>query len=347
MNHNSDGEATDAAPAATPDLPFHLTGSQRKTAYALEKNVATLISEAGLECCGFLTLTVGDEGADGFEQVWDSKESSKRIDSLRRGLLAELFPRAVVVTERHKSGAIHFHLIVETCEDIRTGFDFDSFLAARNARKAGWIDREAEERYQASASEPLRRLWSILRERLPSYGFGRAELTPIYKTGEAVSRYVSKYVEKNLFNRLAEDKGKKLVRYHGFKGRHLKPNDFAWATPRAAAWRGKAAMLAGMVGATHATVSAAFGPRWSFRMTRLMHAFNESANRDRSQDLRPLEFATYPVRACARQIIAREASSRWLTIQAQRSRVLPIEWHGPQAKKRPFGSDRELFSEAA
>ena len=46
----------------------------------------------------------------------------------------------------------------------------------------------------------------------------RVELIPIFKTGEAVSRYVSKYVEKNLFARRPEDKGKKLVRYMGWKG---------------------------------------------------------------------------------------------------------------------------------
>jgi len=39
---------------------FTLNGSQRKTAYALEKNVAQMFEEAGLERIGFLTLTVGD-----------------------------------------------------------------------------------------------------------------------------------------------------------------------------------------------------------------------------------------------------------------------------------------------
>lgn len=320
MNHNSIQfpTAVGNAPASAdtlsaPDLPFHLSGSQRKTAFALEWNVAKMIREAGLENIGFLTLTVGDaDGSDGFRQVWDSKEASRRINSLASNFLANIFPRWVIVTERHKSGAIHFHLIVETRGDIRSGFDFAAF-------KKG-------EGYSGSASPILRSLWAILRENLPGYGFGRSELAPIYANGEAVSRYVSKYVEKNLFNRLPEDKGKKLVRYHGFNGTHLTANAFAWATPRAAAWRGKASQLAGMVGATHATVAKAFGNRWSFRITRLMHAFNESANRDRSKDWRPLEFPTYPERVTARNIIAAQCSRRWVEYSERANVAGPVEW---------------------
>ena len=198
-SHNSnEGKSSEA---------FTLNGSQRKTAYALEKNVARMFEEAGVERIGFLTLTVGNwktcadagccgchEGRLHFVQVFDPKEASRRINSLITGLLHELFSRAVIVTERHKSGAIHFHLIVECREDIRTGFDFVAFKAKRG--------------YKKSASPALRRLWQLLLERLPGYGFGRAELSPIYKTGEAVSRYVAKYVEKNVLARRPEDEKK-------------------------------------------------------------------------------------------------------------------------------------------
>lgn len=308
LNHVS----IEAATAATPDLPFQLSGSQRKTAYALEFNVARMIEEAGLENIGFLTLTVGDLDDGKFRQVWNAKEASRRINSLATNFLGDLFKRWVIVTERHKSGAIHFHLIVQTSGDIRSGFDFAAFK-----RGSGYAD---------SASALLRSLWAILRGRLPAYGFGRSELAPIYANGEAISRYVSKYVEKNLFNRLPEDKGKKLVRYHGFNGTQLTANKFGWCTPRAAAWRAKAAKIAGMVGAKRNTVQAAFGPRWSFKLTRLMHAFNESANTDRSQDLRPLAFPTYPERFTAKQIIRREVNRRWLHLADCAATSKRVEW---------------------
>src|SRR4051812_32062127 len=105
-----------------------LTGSQAKTAYALRINCERMIAECagGLESIGFGTLTVGDQGPEGFKQVKDSAEASRRINNLNRRLLADLFTRWIVVTERHKSGAIHFHVLgcLRGNPDIRTGLDF-------------------------------------------------------------------------------------------------------------------------------------------------------------------------------------------------------------------------------
>jgi len=261
MNHNSDERPR--------DMPFFLTGSQRKTAHALELNVARLIREAGIETVGFLTLTVGDDSADGFRQVWDAAEASRRIDSLARRVLRGLFSRWVVVTERHKSGAIHFHLIgaLASRRDILTGYD-------HAACEAGDY---------SSVSSYLRDLWSMLRRVLPDYGFGRAELTPIKSNGEAVSRYVSKYVEKNLFNRIADDKGKKLVRYGGWRGSHCRSNDICWTSERAVEWRKNAETLAGCIGNAMGVqgrkeVGNWFGPRWAFRLSRVMQTAADASN---------------------------------------------------------------------
>jgi len=253
---------------------FRLDGSQRKTAYALEKNVARMVHEAGFEKIGFLTLTVGDSEAGGFRQIWDSEEASRRINSLSAGILRDLFKRAVIVTERHKSGAIHFHLIVECSDDIRTGFDFSAFFGGGG--------------YAESASPALRDLWAILRERLPLYGFGRSELTPLYKTGEAVSRYVSKYVEKNLRARKPEDKGKKLVRYMGWKGEQMKPNGFSWSTPGACEWRKNVQWIAKLHGIeTRKEAAQAWGIRWAHRLTSII------LDLERAPELHPQVAADY------------------------------------------------------
>ena len=274
MSHNSNGEENAGPVSET----FTLNGSQRKTAYALEKNVARMFAESGIERMGFLTLTVGDlktcaeagfccthKCKAHFVQVFDPVEASRRINCLLTGLLRDLFPRAVVVTERHKTGAIHFHLIVECREDIRTGFDFVAFKAKHG--------------YKMSASPALRRLWAVLLRSLPGYGFGRAELTPIFKTGEAVSRYVSKYVEKNLFARRPEDKGKKLVRYMGWKGTQMRPNDFCWATPAACEWRIRVRSIAALHGIeTPEKAREAWGAKWAFRLTGVMSDLMNSAH---------------------------------------------------------------------
>lgn len=276
LSHNSTGAPAQVESAEQRELPFRLTGSQKKTAFALEKNIGTMIAEAGIERVAFLTLTVGDEvEGEAFRQVWEPDEAGRRINSLLTHLLGDLFDRMVVVTERHKSGAIHFHLIVEHREALRGDFDFAAFLTARNARKAGTPDFAAEKRYEESATPALRALWGILRERLPGYGFGRAELTPIYKSADAISRYVAKYVEKNLFNRRDDDKGRRLVRYSGWGKTHLRACDFSWATPKACEWRRKVRAIAGTVRIwTREDMARIIGPRWAHRASEIMWDVN-------------------------------------------------------------------------
>jgi len=221
-----------------------------------------------------------------------------------------LCERAIIVTERHKNRAIHFHVVgvLRGRPDIRSGFDFDAFRAARNARAAGRVNRTAESRYKLAAAPELSALWAQLRETLPKYHFGRAELTPIEKTGEAVAAYVSKYVEKNVCQRLPSDKRKKLVRYLGdwstvgevvrpaaFADRisaieaaaadrrqitvwgqipagvwKLRANDFGWASRRAWAWWSKCGEVAGLMGWQCAEKTAsAIGPRWAWKVSTL------------------------------------------------------------------------------
>jgi len=234
-----------------------LSGSQAKTAFALRMNCQHMVESAGLNSVGFVTLTVGDficptHGKQipdfsrqhyrcpvcgrkmNFQQVWDAAEASKRINSLRTGLLAGLFSRAIIVSERHESGAIHFHMVAALASgaDIRTAYNF----------------AEVRRKNYRSVSKELRAIWAMLREKLPLYGFGRAELAPIRKTGEAVASYAAKYIKKNVLHRQPQDRRKKLVRYYGFNKCHLKPNEFEWDTPSARGWRARATGALDLVG---------------------------------------------------------------------------------------------------
>lgn len=248
-----------------------ITGNDRRTRkkITLPDGAEQIAYIAGnpenLNCSGFLTLTIGDGGAGKFKQVFDAVEASRRFNNLNRNFLRKIFERAVVVTERHKNGAVHFHLvgILAGRPDIRTGFDFSEF---KRLRKSGRKFSAAD----VGASPELAALWKKLRDNLPDYGFGRAELTPIEKTGEAVACYVSKYIEKNICNRLVGDKRKKLVRYIGFRKSQLKPNEFSWGTKRATAWRCKARAMAGLVNITERSeMSVNLGPRWAHFVTSL------------------------------------------------------------------------------
>lgn len=234
-----------------------LSGSQAKTAYAIRVNAERMIKECpgGLASIGFLTISAGDYKLGKFWPLLNSAEASRRFNNLARRVLKRLFSQCIAVTERTKKGGIHFHLlgVIAGCPDIRTGIDFAAF---------------SRRDYQ-SAPHRLRVLWRWLRMTLPKYGFGaRVELLPVRKTGEAVASYVSKYIEKNVCNRLKEDAHKKLVRYLGWLSRHLKPNQFAWASRRAIAWRWKARTFAELAGIEEPEqAAAALGPRWAWKLT--------------------------------------------------------------------------------
>ena len=334
-----------------------LTGSQAKTAFALRQNCARMIDDAGLECAGFLTLTVGDvvESVDllgdvrrSFVQVRDAKEASRRINNLNRRLLRDLFERAVVVTERHKSGKIHFHVlgILRGRPDIRTGFDFEALerlqLAVKQKRRRSFSAAEV------GASPDLARMWKLLRDRLQGYGFGRAELTPIKKSGAAVADYVAKYIQKNISSRGPEDKGKKLVRYIGdwgkvepaqrpetFAGRvdlikqkigagepivvfgfvpdrvwKLRPNDFSWAGKRALAWWSKASAVVDLVGwSSIKRANFELGPRWAWKVCNIWR----EVHGDDTQPGFPAQ--TWGQRRDLRQMLLRENVRWWSSVR--------------------------------
>lgn len=239
--------------------PRMMTGSQAKTAFAIRFNAEKMIQECGLESVVLWTLTVGDTGRAGnFQKVFCPDEASRRWNNLNRRIIPLLFEKAIVVTERHADRGIHFHVlgVLKGRPDVRTGFDH----------------RAVKRRDYRSASAHLRGIWRFCRETMPKYGFGRAEMKPVEKTGKAISSYVSKYIEKNVCNRLKSDKGRKLVRYIGWKsptgeGTQLKPNNFAWASQRATAWRLKTKQTAALIDIQEPEQAyEAFGPRWAWHI---------------------------------------------------------------------------------
>jgi hypothetical protein len=252
-------------------LPFKLTGSQRKTVQALRQNAAWMIEEVGLECVVFSTLTIGERDQWGdWLKVHEASEAGRRLNNLARHVLKAIFERYIVVSERHKDGGIHYHLlgVLRGRPDVRTGYDF----------------RAAADGDYSSASEALRGVWSALRDDgVKALGFGRCETEPIISCGQAVAKYVSKYIEKNICNRMVADKGKKLVRYHGFASAseiivrpdgtrgHLRPIDFGWSTPAACQWRRQAMAIASTRGLSRDTIAANVGSRWAYRLTKIMH----------------------------------------------------------------------------
>jgi len=157
-------------------------GYAARVAFRVRGAVAALLA-GGPERVGFLTLT--------FVEDVEAGEASRRLHSLSRRVLRRIGDEWVWVRERTKAGRLHYHLVIRTHWDIRTGFDF------------GQVKRGV----YVSACPELRRVWAFLRRVLPRYGFGRHELVPI-RDRSAIGAYVAKYVTKS--ERVDRDKGQRL-----------------------------------------------------------------------------------------------------------------------------------------
>lgn len=231
-----------------------------KVAYALGHNVKRFFAHHPFETCGFLTLT--------FASDVDARTASKRFKNLKDGILRLHFDAWIGVTERTARGRIHFHLLIATRSDIRSGFDFDSLTAAQQlaaARDYGPAHREATRRYSQSACPALRHIWAMLRQKAPAYGFGRTEFSPLRTNAEAVAHYVGKYIAKHVSQRHSGDERAKTV-FCSAEDRRC-TTLFAWHSPGATKWRKALAQVSNSLGCRSMDhLRQMFGPRWAFRL---------------------------------------------------------------------------------
>lgn len=283
----------------TPSECTPLPGPKKKQAEALFQCIKWLAESFGDERVGFLTLTCGDYDAAGrFVKIEDRAEASRRFNSLLTGILRDRYRCGVTVMERHKDGGIHFHLVCVTSGNIRRGFNWESYdrlqgEVKRRERK-GWTAQ------QVGASASLREEWEFWRDRAAAYGFGRCQMLPMRKNGEAMGRYVGKYIGKAWDNRRPEDQGARLVRYFGkwatveWEARVMKTKaqsgdtdrprftppftaNHARMTPKARLWRECARQVAARVAfdgitITPDTVKNFAGPRWAWHWTKKFNA---------------------------------------------------------------------------
>jgi hypothetical protein len=214
-------------------------------AYVMATEIELLAMEHGLEKLGFLTLTFADH-------VTKIKEASKRFNSLNTNVLSKRYLRSIAAVERQESQRLHFHLVVVTNADIRSGVDFKA-IAAGDYRTAG---------------RALRDEWLFWRVTAPKYRFGRTELLPVKSNAQGIGRYVGKYVSKHVGNRQANDKGARLVRFLGYgPGERRVSAKFSWNSDGGWIWRNKLKAWATANGfANTDEIKAAYGPRWCFRL---------------------------------------------------------------------------------
>lgn len=224
-----------------------LLPSAKRTAFALGVNVEAFVNRWGVETVGFLTLTFA-------EDVQEVKEAQRRFNSLATHKLKR-YSGWICVLERMGSGRVHYHLLVATGRDIRSGVDWGAF----------------ERGDYRSASRALRDEWEFWREAAPLYGFGRTELLPVKTGAQAIGRYVGKYIAKHILKREERDKGARLVRYS--EGASMVSTRFAWASVRGWLWRAKLGEWSEEFGIEDFSGwSERFGPRWAFGLVECLCA---------------------------------------------------------------------------
>lgn len=227
-----------------------LSGSQRKTAYALELNVKRFCDIHGFENIGMLTLTFK-------ENVRDFKEAQRRFNSMATHYIRPQFGDYVCVVELQERGAVHYHLVVNCGEDIRTGFDFDA-VNDRNYR---------------SVTGYLKKLWWKTREAAEKYGFGRTEIKPIISTEQGVARYLAKYLSKNIAGHDDEDqlKGARVVRYSG--GFRIANSQITLLNEYSFKWRQTLGVFGQNEGLQYEDMTSRFGPRWAYHYHELLKLY--------------------------------------------------------------------------
>lgn len=254
-----------------------LPGPKRKQAWVLDENIRWLVETFGRERIGFLTLTVGDETPDGFVKVDKRAEASRRFNSLWNKF-RNRYQCGVIVTERHKDGGLHFHLVVAMGRDIRGEIDFEAVFPRRVK------GRPVHAPDYSTANDALKLEWKYLRETLPRFGFGRHQMQPMRASAEALSTYVAKYISKSWEARCEDDRGGRVVRYFGRWNKDGHKFAPPWSarlgtlTPQARAWRecciqvALAMRLQGITGFTEGNAKTNMGRRWAWNMTKRIRA---------------------------------------------------------------------------
>lgn len=216
------GPEAPGAPDALPCQNSHssigpetrLTSSQRKSAFALKENVTKMAERHGIENLGFLTLTFDPKvklkrdrrgvGKKGEVPDFTNRAAAQSFfNSLCTNVIKTRYLEYIIVPERHRSNRIHYHLLVACSWKVKEpadGFRFVDFAAI-------------QQRDYSSVGPRLKQEWAFWRDVAPKYMFGRCEMLPIKTTKEAISRYLAKYVAKNIEHRRDDDKRAKLVRY--------------------------------------------------------------------------------------------------------------------------------------
>jgi hypothetical protein len=257
-NNEDDSTAEESESTADGLSPY-----RRKSRHRLIMAVEWMAKKYGVNHVGLLTLTFGVPGSgrgslatkELREQAKDLEFVQKRWHSLNTNIIAKRYPDWICILEPHRDGVWHFHVVVATKMDIRTGTDVETLT---NYVLPAWMRRGKHLRNEALAAE-----WRALREIACKYRFGRIELMPIKKTGEAVARYLAGYLSKS-FQQCPSGRKHRLIRFSRGISKQFNMTFSIWSLGNLI-YRTRLKMAASMLHfQDYGDFADYFGPRWNY-----------------------------------------------------------------------------------
>ena len=234
-----------------------ILSSDRKAGESLFLNASALLAR-GVDRCAFVTITTPENLSYWTMEGWREARERFRSWTCNKSGLAYVFGECdwCRVIEPQKRGAIHWHLLLDTGQDIRTGCDFEAFNLGD----------------YRTAPPALRGMWARMRESAKRYKLGRVEIMPTKSDKwEAAARYCGKYICKGVkreqWEKFKEQKERPAhTRRVGFSrgGWRVANPNFAWIE-QGTQWREAVALFAEKVGAqTMQELSEILGKKWAF-----------------------------------------------------------------------------------
>ena len=230
-----------------------MSTAHRKSAFALRASARQFINTHGVDHVAFVCFTIPGKAPT-------IREATSKFNSLATNCLntnkrtdTPLVGPWIRVTERgDKNDRVHFHMLIATKDDIRTGTDFEAF------KKGDY----------RSANPELRKLWKFFRDNATNYGFGRVHSVPVKSDSEACSAYLAKYISAHINKRRLDDKGARLLAYS--KGVAASSSRFSFQSPGSDVSRKKLMHLATGLGFTAENYPAKFqmhfGKKWMYHL---------------------------------------------------------------------------------